>query len=96
MLANPFFKKVTEDMGQWRCEKCAVSYLDCQRRYVLQTSVSDFRGTQWVTFFDETAVRLLGIPAQELYILKVGFCCLLIACGALLCMWMCGMCGICV
>lgn len=57
-------------MGQWRCEKCGVTYEDCKRRYILQSSICDLFGTQWVTFFDEAGVKLLGMEAQELYILK--------------------------
>lgn len=46
-------KKVTEEMGQWTCQKCNQSYADCVRRFILSASMSDHSGTQWFSIFDE-------------------------------------------
>lgn len=61
-------KKVTESMsGEWLCEKCARSFPNCSRRYILNLTMADSTGSAWFTVFNEQAERLLGVPAQTLH-----------------------------
>ena len=65
-------KKVTETIGGggWRCEKCDMEYPECTRRYILSTQCGDASGTNWFTFFNDEAEKLLGITADNLWELK--------------------------
>jgi replication factor A1 len=64
-------KKVIEDMeGNWRCEKCNVSEPKCTRRYVLTTQMGDHSGSNWFSFFDNEATKLIGMSADELHSIK--------------------------
>lgn len=61
-------KKVTESMnGQFHCEKCNQGYETCERRYILSLTMTDATGNSWFSLFNDTAEKLLGKSAEELY-----------------------------
>merc|ERR1719471_1588754 len=60
-------KKVVQESGsEYRCEKCDKVYPNFKYRLMLTVKLSDFTGNEWVTCFQETAEKLLGITADEL------------------------------
>ncbi|ODO10082.1 hypothetical protein I350_02308 [Cryptococcus amylolentus CBS 6273] len=63
-------KKVVEDGGSWRCEKCDRNYDAPIHRYILNINVMDHTGSFWITAFNETAEQLMGISANDLMALK--------------------------
>eukprot|EP00752_Nemacystus_decipiens_P010206 g9095.t2 len=67
-------KKVTEGMeAGWHCEKCNQTFPECNRRFILNMTISDQTGKQWVTVFNDQAVPLLNNKsADELHELKEG------------------------
>ncbi|CAN0355303.1 unnamed protein product [Pylaiella littoralis] len=67
-------KKVSETMeGGWMCEKCNQTHAECTRRFILNMTISDQTGKQWVTAFNDQAVPLLdNKTADELQRMKDG------------------------
>ncbi|ORX64153.1 replication factor-a protein [Basidiobolus meristosporus CBS 931.73] len=63
-------KKVTEDAGGWRCEKCNRSYDAPEYRYIMAINVSDHTGQVWLQCFNDIGVQVLGKTAGELMQLK--------------------------
>lgn len=63
-------KVIQESQTEYRCEKCNKLYPDFQYRLMLSVKLSDFTGNEWVTCFQDTAEKLLGISAAELGNLK--------------------------
>lgn len=72
---NPFYpacpkegcnKKVIESNGQWRCEKCDMSYPSPKYRYIFTMTVTDHTGNIWVNMFNEPAEKMLKATADEL------------------------------
>ncbi|XP_047141686.1 replication protein A 70 kDa DNA-binding subunit isoform X1 [Hydra vulgaris] len=63
-------KKVIEDNGQFRCEKCDRTYPDFKYRMVLSANIADFSGNQWITAFQESAEAILGVSAEQIGHLK--------------------------
>jgi len=59
-------KKVIEENGQYRCEKCDRTFPDFKYRLMLSMNVADFSGNQWVTAFQESAEAILGVDANTL------------------------------
>jgi replication factor A1 len=60
-------KKVTQDhVGGWRCEKCNMTYPECNPRYVLSMTASDATGKLWISLFNDEAVKVLGMSAKDL------------------------------
>ncbi|KAK7087532.1 replication protein A 70 kDa DNA-binding subunit-like [Littorina saxatilis] len=59
-------KLVDQGNGMWRCEKCQREFPNYKWRMILQATLSDFSGHQWVTSFQESAETLLGVKADEL------------------------------
>lgn len=59
-------KKVREDNGQYRCEKCDRSYPDFKYRLMLQSNIADHTGSQWITSFQDQAEVMLGTTAATL------------------------------
>ncbi|CAO3563560.1 unnamed protein product [Mortierella alpina] len=59
-------KKVTEDSGQWRCEKCNQTHPEPEYRYIMGVNVSDHTGQNWLQAFNDAGVLIAGRPAQEL------------------------------
>jgi len=63
-------KKVTLDNNQYRCEKCNMSHSSCKNVLMLQIEIADFSGTAWTTIFEDKAVPLLGMTADQLVQLR--------------------------
>lgn len=58
-------KKVIEDQGAWRCEKCQKSYPQPLYRWLLTFVLADHSESMWLTAFDETALKILKKKAVE-------------------------------
>lgn len=59
-------KKVTEENGQYRCEKCDRTYPDFNHRLILSSNIADHSGNQWITSFQESGEAILGVKAEQL------------------------------
>uniref|UniRef100_A0A183EDI5 Replication protein A subunit n=1 Tax=Gongylonema pulchrum TaxID=637853 RepID=A0A183EDI5_9BILA len=59
-------KKVVEMDDQYRCEKCDVTLDKYKYVLLLSMEISDFSGSQWVTLFEDKAVKLLKKDAESL------------------------------
>jgi len=59
-------KKVTEENGQYRCEKCDRTYPDFKYRLILNSNIADHSGNQWITSFQESGEAILGVTADSL------------------------------
>lgn len=51
----------------WRCEACAQSFEQCQRRYMLSLKAADSTGACWINAFNEQATQIFGMSADELH-----------------------------
>lgn len=65
-------KKVTDVGGSWRCEKCDKSFDKPEHRYIMTMAVADWSCQAWLHGFNDTGVAVFGMPADELYEIKVG------------------------
>lgn len=63
-------KKVVDEGGTWRCEKCNANYPEPEYRYVLRFNVSDHSGQLWLSCFDDVGRVVLGAPASSLHALR--------------------------
>ena len=63
-------KKVVEEDGQWRCEKCGVSHDRPEWRYILTVSVADHTGQLYLTCFDDVGRIIMGMSADDIVQLK--------------------------
>lgn len=64
-------KKVTEIApGRWHCAATDKEYDHCNYRYMLNMSVQDESGNQWVSAFDETAEVIFGKKAEDMHNLR--------------------------
>lgn len=63
-------KVMQESATEYRCEKCDKLYPNFKYRLMLTVKLSDFTGNEWVTCFQETAEKLLGVSADDLGKLK--------------------------
>jgi len=64
-------KKVTDmSNGMYRCEKCNQEFDTFNWRLMASMNLGDFTGESWVSLFQETGEKVLGITAQELGQLK--------------------------
>lgn len=71
--SNPSLShQVTEDSGQWRCERCSRSFPNCRWRYIFSMNVADHTGSNWLSVFDEFGEALLGISAGDLHSMQVS------------------------
>jgi len=59
-------KKVNEENGQYRCEKCDRTYPDFKYRLMLQSNIADHTGNQWITSFQDSAEVILGCKSDKL------------------------------
>ena len=59
-------KKVTEDDGQWRCEKCDKAHPRAEYRYIMSINVSDHTGQIWLNCFDDVGRMIMGMSADQL------------------------------
>lgn len=58
-------KKVIEENGIFRCEKCEMNYDASKPTYMFKAKISDFTSSIWVNFSKEQGETLLGMPATE-------------------------------
>ncbi|KMV65211.1 replication factor A protein 1 [Encephalitozoon cuniculi EcunIII-L] len=63
-------KVVMEDGGCYRCERCNMTYEDCDYRYMVTMHLGDFSGQMWVSLFDEVATSFFGISAREMKVMS--------------------------
>ncbi|TPX37051.1 hypothetical protein SmJEL517_g00865 [Synchytrium microbalum] len=59
-------KKMGEDGGGWRCEKCDKVLPQPTHRYLLNMTLSDHTGVVWATAFNTEAEMILGVKADDL------------------------------
>lgn len=59
-------KKVTEENGQYRCEKCDRTYPDFSYRLILSSNIADHSGNQWITSFQDSGESILGTKTEHL------------------------------
>ncbi|CAG8983163.1 hypothetical protein HYALB_00010311 [Hymenoscyphus albidus] len=63
-------KKVTEEDGAWRCEKCNVTHPAPQWRYMMTLSIADQSGQIYLNCFDDVGRLVMGMNANQLVDLK--------------------------
>ncbi|ODV61025.1 replication factor A subunit protein RFA1 [Ascoidea rubescens DSM 1968] len=64
-------RKVMETSDKsWRCEKCDMNFSEPNYRYILTCSIIDSTGQIWITLFEESAKKIIGMDAKELLDLK--------------------------
>lgn len=63
-------KLIQESDGQWRCERCNLTFPEPHHRYILNCSIMDHTSQIWVTLFDDEAKKLFGMPAGDLIKLR--------------------------
>ncbi|KAJ1928650.1 Replication factor A protein 1 [Tieghemiomyces parasiticus] len=63
-------KKVVDNGGSWRCEKCDQSFPAPQYRYIMSVNTCDHVGQIWLQVFNEVAEQMLGKTANEMEELK--------------------------
>ncbi|CAG8467190.1 8980_t:CDS:1 [Ambispora gerdemannii] len=71
----PNCKKKVIDNGDnfWACDKCQGDPIPQPKyRYIFTFGVSDSTGQMWMATFNETAVKILGVEADEMYELSVN------------------------
>jgi len=69
-INNKCNKKVVPQDDKWHCPSCNVAFDYCQERFNISLMMSDFSGSFWVTFFDESARKIVGMSAKELSFLE--------------------------
>lgn len=69
--ASPCNRKVIQESdGQWRCERCNLTYPEPHYRFILNVSIVDHTGQIWVTLFDDVATKVFKMSAGEMLRLK--------------------------
>ncbi|KAK2615883.1 hypothetical protein N8I77_002606 [Diaporthe amygdali] len=63
-------KKVIEEDGGWRCEKCSITHERPEYRYIMSVNVNDHTGQLWLSCFDDTGRAIMGKSADELIELR--------------------------
>ncbi|KAM3407254.1 hypothetical protein ACQJBY_000979 [Aegilops geniculata] len=64
-------RKVTNNGdGMWHCPKCQQSSQNCEYRYLFQCKIQDHTGTTNATAFQEAGQEIIGISAEELFMIK--------------------------
>ena len=58
-------KKVVEDEGQWRCERCDVNHPKPEYRYIMSINVSDHTGQIWLSCFDDVGRMIMEMSADD-------------------------------
>jgi replication factor A1 len=68
---KPCNKKVIEvEEGNWRCEACDRSWPRPDYRYIMSISVCDHTSQIWLSGFNETALQIMGMSANDLMAMK--------------------------
>ncbi|KUI59624.1 Replication factor A protein 1 [Cytospora mali] len=64
-------KKVVQEDGGWRCERCNITHDAPEYRYIMSINVNDHTGQAWLSCFDEVGrIVMGGRSADELMELK--------------------------
>ncbi|KAF6982814.1 hypothetical protein CFC21_001155 [Triticum aestivum] len=64
-------RKVTNNGdGMWHCPKCQQSSQNCEHRYLFQCKIQDYTGTTNATAFQEAGQEIIGLSAEELFMIK--------------------------
>lgn len=59
-------KKVIDNDGVYRCEKCNQDYQNYKPRLLANMAISDWSSSVWATAFHDDVERMVGLSAQEL------------------------------
>ncbi|XP_008557136.1 replication protein A 70 kDa DNA-binding subunit [Microplitis demolitor] len=59
-------KVLDQSNGMFRCEKCNKEYPNFHYRLLANMAITDWSANLWVTAFNETGEKILGINSQEL------------------------------
>lgn len=60
-------KKVVQEDGGWRCERCSITHEAPEYRYIMSVNVNDHTGQMWLSCFDEVGRTVMaGRSADEL------------------------------
>ncbi|KAJ8088096.1 60S acidic ribosomal protein P1 [Marasmius tenuissimus] len=65
-------KKVVEDGGKWRCEKCQKSYDAPQWRFIMSLAVADHSSQDWFQGFNDVGEAVFGMTGNDVVALKEG------------------------
>ncbi|XP_071448452.1 replication protein A 70 kDa DNA-binding subunit [Hetaerina americana] len=70
---EPDCNKKVIDMcnGMYRCEKCAKEFPNFKWRMILSANIGDSTDHTWVTGFQESAEKVMGMPTDEIASLKL-------------------------
>ncbi|KAJ7112422.1 hypothetical protein C8R43DRAFT_1099590 [Mycena crocata] len=63
-------KKVTDENGSWRCEKCNQSWPQPQYRYIVSMACSDHSDQAWLQGFNDVGEAIFGRKADDLFEIK--------------------------
>ncbi|ROV98558.1 hypothetical protein VSDG_04280 [Cytospora chrysosperma] len=53
-------KKVVQEDGGWRCERCSITHDAPEYRYIMSVNVNDHTGQLWLSCFDEVGRIVMG------------------------------------
>mmetsp|Transcript_686 Transcript_686/g.847 ORF Transcript_686/g.847 Transcript_686/m.847 type:complete len:589 (+) Transcript_686:51-1817(+) len=59
-------KVIDQNDGTYACEKCNATLAECERRFLLSFSVADDTASQWISAFNDAAISIFAITANEL------------------------------
>lgn len=64
-------KKVIQDDGGWRCERCNITHERPEYRYIMSVNVNDHTGQLWLSVFDDVGKIIMnGKSADDLMALR--------------------------
>lgn len=58
-------RKVIQDAGEWRCEKCSKSFPAPLYRWIISFVIADDTESMWVTGFNDIAEKILKVKAVD-------------------------------
>lgn len=58
-------KKVIDEDGVFRCEKCNTTNENCNIRYLARFEVGDFTEMIWINAFDDQCKQMIGVEAKD-------------------------------
>ena len=59
-------KKVIDDNGEYRCEKCQKTTPNFKWRMMISFTVADATAQTWISGFQDVGEKLLGMSAEQL------------------------------
>jgi replication factor A1 len=62
-------KVTTTEEGNWYCQRCNQTFVECDYRFIFHFTIEDHTGTTNVTTFQEVAETLIKILVRQLYAL---------------------------